>query len=134
MSAWTIAVSAAVIAIGVLGAMAGVNKALLGGAGWLAGMLASDIVQTVGEDMALNGFLRIGVGIAQGVGGVAMLLMLRWGWWTAVIGTGILFANRALGLLTGGLDAWDLLGAAGLVIPGVILALLLWGRVRRHYT
>lgn len=134
MSVWTIVASVVIIVIGGLGAMAGINKVLFGGAGWLAGLVASDAVQEIGGGIAFNGFVRILVGIAQVVGGVAMLMMLRWGWWTAVVATGILLANRALGLLLDGVSAWDLLGVLGLVIPGLVMAMLVWRRVRREYT
>jgi hypothetical protein len=129
----TTLVSAAVITVGVLGIMAGFNRLLFGGAGFFAGLLSFDFVQGVGEDVVVNGLIRIAVGVAQVVGGIGMLMIRRWGWWTALIATGAMAVNRLLGILAGGFGPLDLLGAAGLVVPGILLAAMLLPGIRNRY-
>jgi hypothetical protein len=135
----TIVVSVIVIVVGVLGLIAGAQKMLLGGAGFAAGAAVSSVVsqsefvQRVGGGVLLNGLVRVLTGLGQIVGGVGMLLMQGWGWWVAVIASGIVLFDRIMGLFSGGLGFMDILNVFGLVIPAALLILLLWPSIRHKY-
>ena len=136
----TIVVAVAVIAVGVLGLIAGFQKALLGGAGFAAGAAASavvsqtEFVQTIGGGMLMNGIARLLTAIGQIVGGLGMVFMQSWGWWLAVIATGAVLLGQILGIFSGGLGLRDLLNVVGMIIPGVLLIALLWPGIRHKYT
>jgi len=136
----TIIVSVAVIIVGVLGLIAGFQKALLGGAGFAAGAAVSSVVsqtefvQTIGGGMLMNGIIRVLTALGQIVGGLGMIFMQSWGWWLAVIATGAVLLGQIIGIFSGGLGVRDLLNVIGLIIPGVLLIVLLWPSIRHKYT
>jgi hypothetical protein len=136
----TIVVSVLVIVLGVLGVIAGFQKALLGGAGFLAGAAVSSVVdqtefvQQIGGGWLFNGVLRLLTGIGQIIGGIGMLLMKSWGWWIAVIATGIVLLDQVLGIFAGGLGIMDIINVLGIIIPAALLIVLLWPSIRHKYT
>jgi|GEM_PF-1541274 len=135
----TIVVSVIVIVVGVLGLLAGIQKVIFGGAGFAAGAAISSVVsqtefvQRIGGGVLLNGFLRILTAIGQIVGGIGMLFMQTWGWWIAVIASGVVLLDRLWGIFSGGFGVTDILNLFGLIIPTVLLIVLLWPSIRHKY-
>jgi hypothetical protein len=115
-----IAISAAVIAVGVLGIVGSFGSLLLGGASFLAGAVAWEWLQGFGGGMLFGGILQIIAGVAQIIGGIGMLFVEKWAWWLAFIATAVVFLEQLLGIGSAP-GVLAIVRVVGLIVPGLLL-------------
>lgn len=100
-----------------------------GGLTWIFGGLTfADEVRAWGGSEALGGMLNLVIGLIQIVAGFGLLFRAHWAWLLAVITAVFAVVTALMGLVHG-----DLLSMFGLVIPGIVLAILMSGSVRRSF-
>jgi hypothetical protein len=100
-----------------------------GGITWLIGGLTfGETIRSWGGNEFLGGLLSLVVGLVQIVAGFGLLFRAGWAWLLAVITAAFAVITAILALING-----DVLSIFGLVIPGIVLAILMSGGVRREF-
>jgi hypothetical protein len=95
-------------------------------------IFGAENLATFGGNNAGQGLVSIASAVLDFVVAYGLLGLRRWGWLLALIGVGVAVMQGVLGLFSGGV--WTFVcGAAGLIIPAVILYYLLKPEVRRAF-
>jgi hypothetical protein len=119
---------AVLIVTGLMGVLSGIRSVGFGGAAWLAGLMASDAIQTWGGSAVGGGFLDMANGALKTIAGAGVIGLLRWAWLLALATTGFSVAMALVGLFSG--KWW---AAFGLIVPGLLLLYLVTPNVRRVF-
>jgi hypothetical protein len=100
-----------------------------GGITWLFGGLTfADEVRSWGGNEFWGGLVSLLVGLVQIVAGFGLLFRARWAWLLAVITAGFAVLTSLVSLING-----EVLSIFGLIIPGLVLAILMSGNVKRQF-
>jgi hypothetical protein len=100
-----------------------------GGLSWLFGAVTfAESVRSWGGGEFWAGLLSLVVGVVQIVAGFGLLFRAGWAWLLAVIATVVSLFSPIVGLVNG-----DWLSIFGFIIPGIVLAILLNGNVKRQF-
>lgn len=121
------------ICLGILSLLWGLLQFNVGAVSSLTGAIfGRESLAAFGSANAWQGFLGVGSAVLDFIVAYGLLALRRWGWLLALIGVGITVVQGLLGLFSGGV--WTFMcGAAGLVIPAIILYYLLKPEVRRAF-
>jgi len=121
------------ILLGILSLLWGLLQFNVGAVTSLTGAIfGSGSISTFGSATAWQGFLGVGSAILDFIVAYGLLGLRRWGWLLALIAVGVTVVQGLLGLFSGGV--WTFMcGAAGLVIPAIILYYLLKPEVRKAF-
>lgn len=95
-------------------------------------IFGADNLRAFGGANAGQGVISMASAVLDFVIAYGLMGLRRWGWLLALIGVGITVVQGVLGLFNGGI--WTFLcGAAGLIIPAIIVYYLLKPEVRRAF-
>lgn len=121
------------IILGILSLLWGLLLFNVGAISSIAGALfGAENLAAFGGNNAGQGLVSIASAVLDFIVAYGLLALRRWGWLVALIGVGVAVVQGVLGLFSGGVWAF-ICGAAGLIIPALILYYLLKPEVRRAF-